>query len=110
MTEDGMIELFTQRAVKGMEYLDEHCPGWIDKIDLGILSMANMRTCIIGQLFGEYWTYVKVGGIFRGNVPEHHQPFDYGFDIDGMDGEHIERPYSALADVWDALITERREA
>jgi len=110
MTEDQMIQEFTARAIKGMEYLDEYAPGWIDKIDLANLNMVNTRFCVLGQVFGNYWDHVVRDGAFWENVPRHHKVSDYGFQVDNDDYESIGSPYVALADVWDALITERRES
>lgn len=97
MTEDEAVQLFTKRAIAGMEYLDRVKPGWIELINLATLAMIHAECCIIGQLFGNYWDYMPRG--------DGHSPIWMGFQADG---EECEEPYGVLTDVWRALISERR--
>lgn len=45
-----------QRVAAGAAYLDEHKPGWIDEIELAALDLANTCLCVLGQVYGNYWT------------------------------------------------------
>lgn len=37
------------RVTRGAAWLDENYPGWVDRIDLGALDMANECWCVVGQ-------------------------------------------------------------
>src|SRR2546421_7478644 len=40
---------------RGARYLDEHAPGWEEKIVLEDLRMKSCLRCIIGQLYGDFF-------------------------------------------------------
>lgn len=44
-----------ERVAAGAAWLDEHQPGWVERIDLDALEMRDCMSCILGQLFGGYW-------------------------------------------------------
>lgn len=51
---------FVPGAIK---LLDEKIPGWALRIDLGRLAMLDWRTCLLGQLFGDFstgFTFLKL--------------------------------------------------
>ena len=39
------------RVRNGARWLDENFPGWVDRIDLETLNLANSESCICGQVF-----------------------------------------------------------
>lgn len=42
-------------AARGAAFLDEHVPGWADRIDLAALDLDSCTKCVLGQLFdGSY--------------------------------------------------------
>lgn len=49
-----------KRAAAGAAYLDKREPGWADKINLASLDMSFCVTCVIGQLYGDYYEYYKM--------------------------------------------------
>jgi hypothetical protein len=42
------------RVQRGVDYLDEHYPGWADKINLDEFDLECGIHCVVGQVFGEY--------------------------------------------------------
>lgn len=38
----------------GTEWLDSNRPGWYEKIDINLLQMNSCKSCIFGQLDGDY--------------------------------------------------------
>lgn len=34
---------------RGMKWLDEHCPDWVQEIDLNLLDLASSEYCVLGQ-------------------------------------------------------------
>ena len=45
---------FTQRARLGAEFLDQHRPGWFNRIDRR-LHMWSPCSCVLGQVYGNYF-------------------------------------------------------
>lgn len=43
-----------QRLENSIQFLDDHCPDWLDKINLETLDMFS--NCILDQVFGDYLT------------------------------------------------------
>ena len=39
---------------RGELFLDEHVPGWRERVDIRTLDLANGFQCVLGQVFGEY--------------------------------------------------------
>ncbi len=50
MTADEAAE----RVALGAVFLDEQEPGWVGRINLKRLNMANCHLCVLGQLYGTY--------------------------------------------------------
>jgi hypothetical protein len=50
-TVDALVK---ERVLRGIELLNEHIPGWEDRIDCQHLLLANADQCVLGQLFGDY--------------------------------------------------------
>lgn len=44
-----------ERVTAGAEWLDEHEPGWVERISVDRLDIANPFDCVLGQLYGNYW-------------------------------------------------------
>lgn len=103
-----MVWMFSQRAFKGMTYLDQHKPGWVDLIDTDRLDMIHPERCVIAQVYGSYWAHCAGQGDFWNNVPSHHEVYDYGFNIDPEDHDYLTYPYKVLTEIWVALINDRK--
>lgn len=52
-------QLFVKR---GIHWLNNHHPGWLQKIDPESVDIASNADCIIGQLFGSYMLYSLKAG------------------------------------------------
>lgn len=52
-------QLFVKR---GIRWLNNHHPGWLQKIDPESIDIASNADCIIGQLFGSYMLYSLKAG------------------------------------------------
>ena len=56
-----MTELIEQMfhgpaVLRGMEWLDEHHPGWEWDVDLDVFSLSSCTQCVLGQVIGDDYT------------------------------------------------------
>lgn len=90
-----------ERVQKGIEFLNEARPGWIDEIDLDRLYLGSPCNCILGQLFERY-TYgldqCKLA-IYDGD--------NLGFDVP-IEEEQTTIDYDSLTKAWRQAIIELR--
>jgi hypothetical protein len=97
------MSTIAERVAAGAAFLDEHDPGWQERIDLDTLYIGSCERCILGQLhedyaFGASWVYRTdytadthgLGFMFRGAFSHKHG-----------DAED-------LTDEWKRVIRERR--
>lgn len=76
---------------RGIALLDEKKPGWRDEVDVDRLSIINGFDCVLGQLYGGYYTGLKIVA-----------PADWTDDWDvrhGFVGETLEDTLD-LAAIW----------
>jgi hypothetical protein len=98
------------RVAAGAKWLDCQDPWWIERVDVGLLDLADCKRCVLGQMFGIFhdaplladvdWT--SDAGVAQADaltVPR-------GFDL--PDDE--EDSFPALTAEWRRLIESRREA
>lgn len=111
-----MAELsIVERVQAGAEWLDEHAPGWAQRIDLFLLSLTNTCDCILGQVFGDYHKVVSPG-VGSPDVPliaSGREAARLGMFVDGwiLKGSDVGyREYYALEAEWRRLIESRRTA
>ena len=58
------------RVAAGAQWLDQHRPGWIDRIDLITLDVSDPECCVLGQLDDEWpveltdWHTAEAHGFF----------------------------------------------
>lgn len=45
-----MTATIAEKIAAGAAFLDEHEPGWVDRIDVDRLDLASMCGCVLGQL------------------------------------------------------------
>lgn len=57
---------------RGIPFLNEHCRDWLWRINLAIFDIEDPDSCVIGQLFGNYWE--KKSALLPGIYG-----YDYGF-------------------------------
>jgi len=59
--------MFEKQIARGMAWLDENFPGWVEKIVLENLNLGSSCDCVLGQTFGTAILYVLMIGflLFR---------------------------------------------
>lgn len=115
---DQLRTVLAPRVDAGIDWLNDNHPGWLDRIDLGRLDMANRWNCVGAQLSarGEYFEFVEtfnppdlhgftvhtptvadeLAALPGGKAPYTGSLCDFGFEV--------------LTDLWKAKITELRAA
>lgn len=91
----------SERVNRGAAELDQHSRGvWQQLIDLNVLDVASSRTCILGQLYVNYW-----------RAPDWAlaRPEELGFCYTRSDEVRMLRDIAELNQAWrDYLTTWRR--
>lgn len=92
-------------AEYGAAYLDEHQPGWADRIDLARFDMSCRWRCVLGQLYSEPH---KSG--FGAMHDKHGDEFmvRLGFDAPPDPDVDVDATFAALEAEWSCLIIERQ--
>jgi hypothetical protein len=86
-----------ERVAAGAAWLDEHEPGWIDRIDLDTLDLESCIRCVGGQLAGLYVEFLSRHELSSGAA------IPLGFNVSGISGD-----YGPLTAAWRELIATRR--
>jgi hypothetical protein len=92
----GPMSTIAERVAAGMTWLDEHEPGWRQRIDRDRLDLQNCTRCIGGQLAGVYAAFLRRHGLSFSDA------FLLGFNL-GMGGD-----YDQLTATWRRLIATGR--
>lgn len=106
--EEQIDEMIRERVLKGIRKLElEHGPDWINKIDVNKLQLANVNQCVLGQMYGGYFTG-RDQLLFSTSGAEHDRSrnkiaTEYGFWND----DYIS--YPALDRIWKEEIARRKE-
>ena len=45
--------MYENRIERGAAWLDEHHPGWRDKVNVDTLDLSDCTMCVLGQLSGQ---------------------------------------------------------
>ncbi len=98
ITEDFNEDRIKERVQKGMEWLDEHQPGWLSLADESSLKIDDNCHCILGQVFGNY--HCKRTEDIAYNTRE-----QLGFTLCGADNEY----WDMLQEEWVRQIKKRRK-
>ena len=101
------------RAREGAAFLDGADPGWAARVDPATLALGDGRSCVLGQLHGDYRR-----GLFRSRVLDGSSafsrfvsPVDLGFQATRAAGEEAERlDYAYLTRAWREEVRGRRSA
>lgn len=93
-----------ERVAAGAGLLDEHAPGWADRIDIDRLNISLCSRCVLGQLYGDYFRGLDAIPAI-GTSGDEVGPADYGFfhTDEGWFPEDDE-----LTAAWRALIEQRQ--
>jgi hypothetical protein len=98
--------MYEDRVERGAALLDRARPGWEREISLDDLAMSRCDHCILGQLYGQYWTGVQaVRPLVFGESRSAMWKTEHGFTLPLSDGS-----FGWLADAWRALIRRRLAA
>lgn len=118
-----------ERVERGMAWLDEHCPNWVDEINLSRLDLGDGNQCVLGQtaecLLPDYKVttphecscglcgkpdYMAVVDAFADLESE--GPDAYGFDtwVDWAEPYETRTTYEMLTIAWKEKIQERLSA
>lgn len=101
------------RVEQGAKLLDKINPGWPEKVNLDRLAMRDCTRCIIGQVYGRYYSTLfdlRSDGDIVG------YDSDYGFTLKDSQltsdsgSERRERLWKKLADLWRAEVRARLAA
>lgn len=89
---EGQI-MFQDEINRGVAWLNENRPGWLDMVELGELQMFSPTRCVLGQ----------TGGYF--NVATYEiNPYDYGFNLSydqvQSRGGNPDYAWTAFQDEW----------
>lgn len=90
-----------ERVRKGVALLDKAEPGWVDRIDLYMLDLADFNRCIMGQLHGNFTEGLRTYGLFAVDADAHRHGFDTGSAVSG-------KAYAELTSEWARIIKARR--
>lgn len=99
-----MTATIAARVADGVQLLDEHVPGWVDRIDVDRLDVSHPGNCPLGQLFGAYLRAWRA--LFPGDEIPSEFPASVGFDA--YDGPDVWDEIIELNDEWRFRIRARR--
>lgn len=99
-------------VLRGAEWLDEHCPDWMDHVNLDALQLQSPQYCVLGQtaeclLKDAYPRRADFGDVV-GEFQELSNPEEFGFEI-GYPSGGVFASYEMLNIAWRELIRTRRE-
>jgi hypothetical protein len=105
-----------QRVQAGAAVLDEHNPGWHNRIDLDTLQLACGCDCVLGQIYQEMFPTDILGSTYLHVLDSNETPvnrgnaWNLGFDINKWVNERwvSQGEYLPLETEWVKLIRERR--
>lgn len=92
------------RAGRGAEFLDEHEPGWHERLRpvLGWLDLGSQYFCVGGHLHGSYGAALAEWGLTDDEAA------DVGLEhVDTIDPLVILADYAALTEAWRTLTIAR---
>jgi hypothetical protein len=91
------MSTIAERVAAGGAWLDEHEPGWRQRIDRDKLDLGNCVRCIGGQLAGVYSAFLQ-----------RHTLSHEDARLLGFNRADIGRDYDELTTTWRQLIATRR--
>jgi hypothetical protein len=99
-------ETIKARVQRGAELLDRECPEWENNINTAELYMGAGSTCILGQLYGLYFTgFIK---LLKGSLKD---SVDNGFDLADSQNRDLASAtvyFEELGEAWKEEIAQRK--
>jgi hypothetical protein len=100
--EDAQIK---ESVIRGIERLNKvFGPDWVDEVDPRSLLMSNCSSCVLGQVYGDYYIGLEKLGIdLEDDDEERDDETEDGifFGFDAIDGE-----YKELDEAWRMVVLE----
>jgi hypothetical protein len=93
-----------ERVAAGAAHLDRLCPGWAHLVDPDSLDMSLSGWCVLGQVFGNFWTAIREIFPALDDVEASRLAAQEGFQADGWKNDD---DYHRLRDAWLAEIAAR---
>jgi len=86
---------FTKRVKLGVKWLDENNKGWMKNIKISELDTQDRRTCMVGQVYGDFWERINGGSEGKMTL---RQSMGNGFNLSDKDDRQIY--WDLLTKVW----------
>lgn len=107
------LENARTRVQRGAEYLDEHDPGWHQRVDTKTLELSNGAHCVLGQLHGDFRLglgrsqMINLSSAPRASL----SPVAYGFKcVSDVPDTWQDRDYRMLNTAWSEEVARRQAA
>jgi hypothetical protein len=107
-------DVLRQRIERGIAVLDANVTDWREKIDLDTLSLDDIESCVLGQVFGSYLT----GAFDLGIDGSYDEAVAYGFERPkilmypyhcNVDGCNDFYEYDDMTHAWKAMLRREQE-
>lgn len=90
--------MFETQIAKGVKWArTNHGQNWADKIDLSRFNIVWPQFCVLGQLTGDYYTYMDLGLTYDDTV-------SMGFTVDVIWCDDQDRAWEKLQAEWTEVI------
>lgn len=101
-----------ERVAAGAAWLDQHEPGWWQRINLDRLNLNSECNCILGQLHGRYNDAPAVGAAaLNGDGGSHYAILRWALPLGfALDWDDCRTDGRELTAAWRDLISARRAA
>jgi hypothetical protein len=104
-----MTDALEERVARGAALLDGKFPQWEGKLDVDALDIKHINSCVLGQLYGGYYTGVRELGINDSAELAATQHGFWGAVSPYEEQAKITAEYDDLLVAWVAVIKERIE-
>lgn len=98
ITAPAVVDGLRDRVDAGVAWLDQHHPGWADRIDVDVLDLGDCYSCVLGQVLGDFWTASIT----------YDQAAVMGFEVTSV--PDYSREQAALERLWRDVIEQRQVA
>lgn len=112
-------EMAHQAAARGAQWMDKHCPDWVNELNLERLDLSNSEVCVLGQTarclmphtpWGFSPAYLQVVDVYWPRA-RHGMATRLGFNVPSECRNTGQlSAYEMLTIAWQELIRERLEA